>query len=39
MRNLYREREPVYRSAADRIIPVNGTPEQLAGIIFNAGVI
>ncbi len=39
MRNLYREREPVYRSAADRIIPVNGTPEQLAGIILNAGVI
>lgn len=30
---LYLERMPVYRSAADEIIPVTGTPEQIAGMI------
>ena len=33
MKNLYRERKPVYRSAADEIIPVKSSPEQLAEII------
>ena len=33
MKNLYLAREPVYRSSADEIIPVEGTPEQLAEII------
>ena len=30
IRKLYLEREPVYRSAADEIIPVLGAPEQIA---------
>ena len=30
MRQLYRVREPVYRAAADEIIPVTGTPEDAA---------
>ena len=30
IRNLYKERYPVYKSAADEIIPVKGTPEQIA---------
>ena len=33
MKQLYARREPVYRSAADEIIPVRGTPEDIAGII------
>ena len=30
MKQLYRVREPVYRAAADEIIPVTGTPEDAA---------
>ena len=30
MKQLYRVREPVYRAAADEIIPVTGTPENAA---------
>ena len=33
MKQLYLEREPVYRAAADEIIHVNGTPEDTAGRI------
>ena len=33
MKRLCREREPVYRAAADEIIPVRGTPEDTAGDI------
>ena len=33
IRRLYLEREPVYRAAADEIIPVRGTPEDTAGEI------
>ena len=33
MKRLCREREPVYRAAADEIIPVRGTPEDTAGEI------
>lgn len=33
MKALYRQREPVYRAAADEIIPVRGTPEEAAGMI------
>ena len=33
MRQLYIEREPVYRAAADEIIPVTGTPEDTADAI------
>ena len=33
IKKLYRERKPVYRSAADEVIPVLGTPEQLAAIV------
>jgi len=36
MKALYIEREPVYRSAADEIVPVEGTPEQLAKTIIEA---
>ena len=36
MKNLYLEREPVYRSAADRIIPVRGTPEKIADTIIES---
>ena len=34
MKQLYIEREPVYRAAADVIIPVTGTPQQAAGQIL-----
>ena len=30
MKQLYRDREPIYRAAADEIIPVTGTPENAA---------
>ena len=30
MKQLYRDREPIYRAAADEIIPVTGTPENTA---------
>ena len=30
MKQLYRVREPIYRAAADEIIPVTGTPENAA---------
>ena len=33
MARLFSEREPVYRAAADEIVPVSGTPEQTAEII------
>ena len=33
MKQLYIEREPVYRAAADEVIPVRGTPEETAGDI------
>jgi len=33
MKQLYIEREPVYRAAADEIIPVRGTPREVAGTI------
>ena len=33
MKQLYIEREPVYRVAADELIPVTGTPQQTAGQI------
>ena len=33
MKRLWVEREPVYRAAADEIIPVTGTPEQTAAQI------
>ena len=33
MKQLYIEREPVYRAAADVIIPVTGTPQQTANQI------
>ena len=33
IRKLYADREPVYRAAADEIIPVAGTPGQIAEII------
>ena len=33
MKRLYLEREPVYRAAADAVIPVTGTPEETAGRI------
>ena len=33
MKQLYRTREPVYRAAADEIIPVNGTPEDVVNMI------
>ena len=36
MKALYIEREPIYRSAADETVPVEGTPEQLAGTILEA---
>ena len=35
MKQLYLEREPVYRAAADEIIPVTGTPQQTAGRILD----
>ena len=34
MKQLYIEREPVYRAAADVIIPVTGTPQQTANQIL-----
>ena len=34
MKQLYIEREPVYRAAADEIIPVTGTPETTAAQIL-----
>ena len=34
MKRLYDERQPVYKAAADEIIPVGGTPEQIADIII-----
>ena len=30
MKQLYQVREPIYRAAADEIIPVSGTPEDTA---------
>ena len=30
---LYRERMPVYRAAADEVVPVSGTPEETASLI------
>ena len=33
MKQLYRTREPVYRAAADEIIPVEGTPGDVASLI------
>lgn len=33
IRQLYLSREPVYRAAADEIIPVSGTPETVAEMI------
>ena len=34
MKQLYIEREPVYRAAADVIIPVTGTPQQTANQVL-----
>ena len=34
MKQLYQEREPVYRASADMIIPVFGTPEDTASLIL-----
>ena len=34
MKQLYIEREPVYRAAADEIVPVTGTPQQAASQIL-----
>ena len=34
MKQLYLAREPVYRAAADEIIPVSGTPEDTAARIL-----
>ena len=34
LEKLYQEREPVYRAAADVIIPVFGTPENTAALIL-----
>ena len=34
MKTLYQEREPIYRAAADVIIPVFGTPESTAALIL-----
>lgn len=36
IRTLYRERYPVYQSAADEIIPVHDVPEKIAKIILSA---
>ena len=35
MKRLYAEREPVYRAAADVMIPVSGTPEDTASLILS----
>ena len=35
MKRLYAEREPVYRAAADEIIPVTGTPQDTARLIVS----
>ena len=35
MKQLYAEREPVYRAAADETIPVTGTPEEVARAILS----
>jgi len=35
MKQLYRTREPVYRTAADEIIPVRGTPDDTATDFLN----
>ncbi len=35
MKRLYAEREPVYRAAADEIIPVTGTPRDTARLIVS----
>ena len=35
MKQLYIAREPVYRAAADEIVPVTGTPEQTASLILS----
>ena len=35
IKRLYREREHIYRAAADEIIPVTGTPFQTAGRILH----
>ena len=35
MKQLWLEREPVYRAAADEIIPVTGNPEQTASLIVS----
>ncbi len=36
MKRLYTERRPVYRAAADEIIPVHDVPEKIAEIILSA---
>ena len=36
IRTLYRERYPVYQSAADEIMPVHDVPEKIAKIILSA---
>ena len=36
MRQLYTVRKPVYQSAADEVIPVTGTPEQVSEQILSA---
>ena len=35
MKQLYRDREPLYRAAADIIVPVSGTPADVASAILN----
>ena len=35
IKQLYAEREPVYRAAADEIIPVDDTPAQIADRILS----
>ena len=37
MKQLYIAREPVYRSAADEIIPVEGSPADTAAVILGTG--
>ena len=34
MKQLYRVREPIYRAAADEIVPVTGTPEEVSSRIL-----
>ena len=35
MRQLYLDRRPVYRAAADRTVPVTGSPDDVASAILN----